>query len=137
MLKLHYDQDNPPEDQNTFSKYASHFCKRYLFSLNLTEDVFDCSPISCLWSDERCVWKLACTTVWNTFFHAVFFNCFQGSLLKVSECSKSVTICQVLTGILFLSFQHLLPEFQKYIMLRIHIIRKKGKTICSYFLYVD
>ena len=72
--------------------------------------------------------------------HPVLFISLQGALLKVAARTKSVTIRQVLTGSLFLNFQHLHPEFQKFLLLRIqthNVTKKELQSDVTFFMVMS
>ena len=54
--------------------------------------------------------------------------------------AKGVTVRQVLSGTVFLNFQHLHPEFQKFILYRIQTVytsKKQVQSDVTFFLIVS
>ena len=64
----------------------------------------------------------------------------KGGYGKIDALKKVPTVRQVLSGTVFLNFQHLHPEFQKYILHRIqsHYIAKKDiQSDVTFFLVMS
>ena len=63
-----------------------------------------------------------------------------GAYHKLAVQAKGTTVCQVLTGTVFLNFHHLHPEFQKFILRRIQQVYNSKKEVQSdvtFFLIVS